>query len=294
MGGGARALTSRRARRAAAEAVPALSPVTRLLERLVSEVARLEASAVGAALSRAVAAFLTAAGADAQGEVDVVCFGLGSLRYGSNPLLQLATLQVLVGACRAGDVAGSVHVALYDPLFDATDSAVLAALGHTVETVNTGGWRPLRLSAGSHGAEPPTHVPTLFFMPHCGADLNAAVIAANWGPALQRLCFIGNSLRFFHHCREESGPVAARLLADSQPGGELAANRARAEEATQRLLEVASLARHPAPAEAEEEHGGPPRLRGALEMPLPGPVGDDWEEVRRALDATSVHTFTWG
>lgn len=345
-------LTSRRARREARVAgalAPAL-PQERLLRRLADAVARLEASAVAQSLRDGLDAFLDDAATATPGarEVDVVCYGLGSLRYGANPLQQLATLEVLrrtavravvarhgssaavaavatpppagggsddaglglaAAALSLGDdrtaaadpvPAAAVSVSLFDPLFDATDAAVLAALGYRVIGENEEAWRPVRRVApqlpAATAATESACVPTVFFMPHCGREHNGAVLAANWGHALGAVCYVGNSMAVYRTAvtwRDAHGAPPV----DGASERALAALRRWEDAADVAVAAGTGKAAPPAVTGAAADGAAASAADGRLvrvtEYPLRVPPGHEWEEARVALDVLAAHVFTW-
>jgi hypothetical protein len=175
--------------------------------------------AVGVLL-RAARAFVSAArrAAGRCDEVDVVCLGAGSLRFGSNTAVQLALLLCLRdaletdgAACGESAEGGTpttprgqrrrCRLSVYDPLFDEVDAAVLALLDIEIIAANERGFRRARCSgcgdvghrdpataaaATVHGSDTalaaalPTVVPTIFYLPHCPHELTAAVLASNY------------------------------------------------------------------------------------------------------------------
>lgn len=255
-------------------------------------------------------------------EVDIVCLGLGSLRYGANPMNQLAALELLRRAVKSmvqrchiarqsalaevvdqNDASQDAHtepnvsVFAYDPLFDADDVAVFARLGYHVIPENEGGRRAMRLAthgeldaqAGRSDSGIDRFVPTIFFLPHCGGDLNGAVMATNWGPQLERMLFIGNSLSWYRRCQEERAGGPAGASRDSEGTDANALQRLWQAASVCTLQNEAGSAGTPVP----RANAGP-ALRHVLEVPLKVPHNDsEWEEAYRALDATSVHSFTW-
>lgn len=79
------------------------------------------------------------------------------------------------------------HIEVFDPILSLTESRVLEALGCSVLSVNELGRRQaLR--------------PTLFFMPHCEAELYDTLLQANWrGDILNQIVLFGNSFVAYQH-----------------------------------------------------------------------------------------------
>ena len=123
----------------------------------------------------------------------LVCLGVGSFASSASARYQLALALLLrqelqhvlpSGAAEDGGENSETlprHLDVYDPIFDEAELALLHARGCRVPTRNEEGRRAaLR--------------PTLFFMPHCGRQLYANLLQANWGAApLCRLAVLGNS-----------------------------------------------------------------------------------------------------
>lgn len=123
---------------------------------------------------------------------DMVCYGLGSLGSGLNPRYQLALARLL--AKRLSGLAGPPE--FFDPVFSCEDRAALQRLGCVVTEQDEGGARRVQRR-------------TLFYMPHCEAELTDALLAANWGPGqLSQLVIIGNS--FSTYAERWSLPTAQR------------------------------------------------------------------------------------
>ena len=199
--------------------------------------------------------------------VAVVCLGLGSLRHGSNSMIQLGVIESLsraLAAAAARVLAGGVHidVSLFDPDFDDTDLEALRSLGYSVLTSD--GRRDYCMT------QPGT--PTLFYLPHCDHHLMESVLAANWH-RMHTICLMGNS---FSWIREHSSAVTAQVAAPPHPF------LLRAVSATALLESVQQPRSHSLVAKVI-----------ATEHPLALPRNDsEWEAEFRALDCTSVHVFT--
>ena len=230
--------------------------------------------------------FVAACGPWHPSVLELVCFGLGSLRHGSNSLVQLCMIELLVDAWRDAASAAAtaartrvdVHVSLFDPDFDAADVAVLASRGYTVLTENEAGRRA-----------PAPGVPTLFFLPHCDHELMGKVFAANWA-CLSRVCIVGNSLSWIRG----APPVTAAdqrvelshqyLLAAARctvPGTGSASAASRGDTAAAQLGFPAHLC----------VLGFPAHLC-VREYPITVPTRDsEWEAEFRAFDCTSFHVI---
>ena len=122
----------------------------------------------------------------------IVCLGVGS--YGSSVsaryqlALALLLRETLLGVSAAADAApppptagGGAALDVYDPVLSEAEVAFARARGCGLPARNEEG----RRAAARR---------TLFFMPHCGRQLYANVVAANWGgEALGRVLILGNS-----------------------------------------------------------------------------------------------------
>lgn len=339
------AAASKRAKNRRGERLDSVSPADKTMKRLDSICESMQGSGVAHSIEAGILQFIESQSHQLSGQdtkqspnelscVDIVCYGLGSLRYGSNPLQQLAALEVIrrvtvkaveAQAARTRDaemtansaplLPSVVSVSLYDPLFDETDVAVFQRLGYFVIHENESGFRKLRSMDATLKDPPPIagdsvtagiaqqrkYISTIFFLPHCGADLNGAVLAANWGPRLRSMCFIGNSLSWYRKCQEER--IGAKSASGSSPQASDSSVLATASadsvlcclnEAAAAVC-VLSKAGNSVPATATAASGkhAPTGLRRVVERPITVPSGDQWEESYRALDATSLHTFEW-
>ncbi|PIM98676.1 hypothetical protein CDL12_28839 [Handroanthus impetiginosus] len=109
-------------------------------------------------------------------KMQMVIYGIGSIESFEPPRLQLS-LAILMK--RKFDWIGEIEV--FDPIISLTESKVLASLGCSVLSVNEEGRRQALK-------------PTLFFMPHCEAELYDNLLEANWGvDQLNRIIVFGNS-----------------------------------------------------------------------------------------------------
>ncbi|KAH0714545.1 hypothetical protein KY284_007450 [Solanum tuberosum] len=122
--------------------------------------------------------FLKAVGSE--GKMQMVIYGIGSIESYEPPRLQLS-LAILMK--RMFSWIGEVEV--FDPVISLAESKVLTALGCSVLTVNEQGRRQaLR--------------PTMFFMPHCDAELYENLLEANWRhDLLSNMTLFGNSFEAY-------------------------------------------------------------------------------------------------
>ncbi|KAL3620253.1 sensitivity to red-light reduced protein [Castilleja foliolosa] len=106
----------------------------------------------------------------------IVIYGIGSIDSFEPPRMQLS-LAILMK--RKFDWIGEMQV--FDPIISLTESRVLMSLGCNVLSVNEQGRRQALK-------------PTLFFMPHCEAELYENLLEANWEvDKLKRMILFGNS-----------------------------------------------------------------------------------------------------
>lgn len=226
-----------------------LSAADKCVQQVQKGVEEVAAARFAACTRCAIGAFLAATLPPGTARARLTCFGLGSLRFGSNPRLQLAMLvwlrDVMTECLRdaaaaaapvAADAAAPaaptplVVVDAYDPIFDADDVAVFAALGIGVlddegaasarrvqvvpaadgsgaSAVAPPAGAPSTSPAGVPASAPPAppaaalaggcaasdalvpprphdtaYTPTVFFMPHCNADLYDALLRDNGWP----------------------------------------------------------------------------------------------------------------
>ncbi|KAF5445981.1 hypothetical protein F2P56_031648 [Juglans regia] len=115
-----------------------------------------------------------------ESKMQMVIYGIGSIESYEPPRLQLS-LAVLMK--RKFSWIGDIEV--FDPILSATESRVLEALGCSVLSVNEQGHRR-------------AIKPTMFFMPHCEAELYDNLLHANWGvELLNRVVLFGNSFKTY-------------------------------------------------------------------------------------------------
>ncbi|CAF2334735.1 unnamed protein product [Brassica napus] len=113
-------------------------------------------------------------------QLQMVVYGIGSIEAYESPRFQLS---IAVLMKREFDWVGNIEV--FDPILSATESSVLESMGCTVLSVN-------------EQARREALKPTLFFMPHCEANLYNNLLQANW--RVDRLCRIalfGNSFQMY-------------------------------------------------------------------------------------------------
>uniref|UniRef100_A0A1J3HM31 Protein SENSITIVITY TO RED LIGHT REDUCED 1 n=1 Tax=Noccaea caerulescens TaxID=107243 RepID=A0A1J3HM31_NOCCA len=112
--------------------------------------------------------------------LQVVMYGIGSIESYESPRLQLS---IAILMKREFDWVGNIEV--FDPILSATESSVLESLGCTVLSVN-------------EQARREALKPTLFFMPHCEANLYSNLLQANWRTdRLSRIALFGNSFQMY-------------------------------------------------------------------------------------------------
>nr|GMD67570.1 protein SENSITIVITY TO RED LIGHT REDUCED 1 [Ipomoea batatas] len=112
----------------------------------------------------------------------MVIYGIGSIESYEPPRLQLS-LAILMK--REFSWIGEMEV--FDPIISLTESKVLTALGCSVLSINEDGRRQALK-------------PTLFFMPHCEAELYDNLLQANWRvDLLNHIVLFGNSFEAYEH-----------------------------------------------------------------------------------------------
>ncbi|KAK1394787.1 Protein SENSITIVITY TO RED LIGHT REDUCED 1 [Heracleum sosnowskyi] len=117
-----------------------------------------------------------------ESSMQMVIYGIGSIESYEPPRLQLS-LAILIK--RKFSWIGRVEV--FDPIISLAESRVLEALGCSVLSVNEFGRRQAIR-------------PTLFFMPHCEAELYDNLLHANWRvDMLNRMVLFGNSFSVYQH-----------------------------------------------------------------------------------------------
>lgn len=117
---------------------------------------------------------------DSESKMQMVIYGIGSIESYETPRLQLS-LAILLK--KKLNWIGDIEV--FDPILSATESQVLEALGCSVISVNEQGQRCAQK-------------PTMFFMPHCEAELYDNLLRANWRvDLLNRVVLFGNSFETY-------------------------------------------------------------------------------------------------
>ncbi|KAE8711957.1 Protein SENSITIVITY TO RED LIGHT REDUCED 1 [Hibiscus syriacus] len=113
-------------------------------------------------------------------KLQMVIYGIGSIESHETPRLQLS-LALLIKR----KFSWIRDIEVFDHVLSATESRVLEALGCSILSVNEQGRREAKK-------------PTLFFMPHCEAELYNNLLQANWGvDALNRVALFGNSFETY-------------------------------------------------------------------------------------------------
>lgn len=111
------------------------------------------------------------------GQMQCVCYGLGSFSSWVSARYQLAMLLLLLEAAQI-ELSDCF---VYDPVFSPGEKAVLRELGMTLLTENEEGKRQ-------------AHKPTFFYLMHCGKALYNNVLWKNWAKYyLTHIVIIGNS-----------------------------------------------------------------------------------------------------
>ncbi|CAL5331300.1 unnamed protein product [Camellia sinensis] len=109
-------------------------------------------------------------------KMNMVIYGIGSIESYDPPRFQLS-LAILMK--KMFSWIGDLEV--FDPILSCTETRVLESLGCSVLSVNEQGRRQALK-------------PTLFFMPHCEAELYDNLLQANWrSDMLNRIILFGNS-----------------------------------------------------------------------------------------------------
>ncbi|KAK4414542.1 protein SENSITIVITY TO RED LIGHT REDUCED 1 [Sesamum alatum] len=109
-------------------------------------------------------------------KMEMVIYGIGSIESFEPPRLQLSLALLMK---RKFDWIGAIEI--FDPIISLTESKVLTSLGCSVLSINEQG-RRLALK------------PTMFFMPHCEAELYDNLLEANWRlDRLKCVLLFGNS-----------------------------------------------------------------------------------------------------
>lgn len=111
------------------------------------------------------------------GQMQCVCYGLGTFSSCVSARYQLAMLLLLLDAAQI-ELSDCF---IYDPVFSSGEKTVLTKIGLTVLTENEEGKRQ-------------ANKPTLFYLLHCGKALYNNLLWKNWGKQfLIQIIIIGNS-----------------------------------------------------------------------------------------------------
>lgn len=120
-----------------------------------------------------------------ESKMQMVIYGIGSIESYETPRIQLS---IAILMRKEFSWIGDIEV--FDPVLSATESRVLEALGCYVLSVN------------EHGRRRVTK-PTLFYMPHCEAELYDNLLQANWGvEPLNQIVLFGNSFDVYQYLSE--------------------------------------------------------------------------------------------
>ncbi|KAJ9179568.1 hypothetical protein P3X46_011343 [Hevea brasiliensis] len=118
-------------------------------------------------------------------KMPMVIYGIGSIESYETPRIQLS---VAILMKKEFSWIGDIEV--FDPVLSATESRVLEVLGCSV------------LSMNEHGRRRVTK-PTIFYMPHCEAELYNNLLQANWGvDLLNCIVLFGNSFELYRYLSE--------------------------------------------------------------------------------------------
>jgi len=113
-------------------------------------------------------------------KMQMVIYGIGSIELYEPPRLQLS-LAILLRR----DFSWIENIEVFDPILSATESRVLETLGCSVMSINEFGRREALK-------------PTMFFMPHCEAELYNNLLQANWKlNLLKNIVLFGNSFETY-------------------------------------------------------------------------------------------------
>ncbi|KAA0066058.1 hypothetical protein IC582_021685 [Cucumis melo] len=117
---------------------------------------------------------------DSESKMGVVIYGVGSIENYENPRLQLS-LAILLK--RKFSWIESLEV--FDPILSATECRLMESFGCSVLSVNEQGRRC-------------AEKPTMFFMPHCEAELYNNLLQENWKvKLLNHIMLFGNSFEIY-------------------------------------------------------------------------------------------------
>ncbi|CAJ1958983.1 unnamed protein product [Sphenostylis stenocarpa] len=113
-------------------------------------------------------------------QMQMVIYGIGSIELYEPPRLQLS-LAILLRR----DFSWIGNIEVFDPILSATETQVLETLGCSVMSINEHGKREALK-------------PTMFFMPHCEAELYNNLLRANWKlNLLKNIVLFGNSFETY-------------------------------------------------------------------------------------------------
>ncbi|XP_028794891.1 protein SENSITIVITY TO RED LIGHT REDUCED 1 [Neltuma alba] len=125
-----------------------------------------------------------------ESKMPMVIYGIGSLESYEPPRLQLS-LAILMKR----DFRWIEDIDVFDPVLSATESRILETLGCSVLPFNEHGRRQALK-------------PTVFFMPHCEAELYNNLLQANWElNLLGNMVLFGNSFETYKQVSEFNSPV---------------------------------------------------------------------------------------
>ncbi|XP_050231923.1 protein SENSITIVITY TO RED LIGHT REDUCED 1 [Mercurialis annua] len=118
-------------------------------------------------------------------KMQMVIYGIGSIESYETPRIQLSAAILM-----KNEFSWIGDIEVFDPILSATESCVLEALGCSVLSVNEHG----RRCAAK---------PTLFYMPHCEAELYNNLLQANWDMELLNcIALFGNSFQVYRYFSE--------------------------------------------------------------------------------------------
>lgn len=125
-----------------------------------------------------------------ESKMQMVIYGIGSLESYEPPRLQLSLAMLMKRDFRwIGDIE------VFDPILSATESRILDTMGCCVLPFNEYGRRQAIR-------------PTVFFMPHCEAELYNNLLQANWKlDLLGNMVLFGNSFETYKQVSEFNSPV---------------------------------------------------------------------------------------
>ncbi|XP_065868116.1 protein SENSITIVITY TO RED LIGHT REDUCED 1 [Euphorbia lathyris] len=118
-------------------------------------------------------------------KMQMVIYGIGSIESYETPRVQLS-----VAVLMKKELSWIGDIEVFDPVLSSVESQVLETLGCSV------------LSTNEHGRRCVTK-PTLFYMPHCEAELYNNLLQANWGlEQLNQIVLFGNSFEVYQYLSE--------------------------------------------------------------------------------------------